>query len=177
MHEKLWLAFKNPFVQPLCSRCENNCVGAIVERGFSTDDDCMDGTKVVRISSARAPPMEMVVRSRKNTIISYRLKNRLQLSDMISHFICSFEVVSMALFECPERIIVMREQQMSPFTGFSSLSHKTHALSISNQTLGLRVRAQLILSPGFNVARSSTWSAGKWASTGRNINWCIRWWM
>ncbi len=146
MHEKLWLAFKNPFVQPLCSRCENNCVGAIVERGFSTDDDCMDGTKVVRTSSsARAPPMEMVVRSRKNTIFSYHLKNRLQLSDMISHFIRSFEVVSMALFECPERI-VMREQQMSPFTGFSSLSHKTHALSISNQTLGLRVRAQNLYS-------------------------------
>ncbi len=52
----------------------------------------------------------------------------------------------MALFECPERIIVMREQQMSPLTGFSSLSHKTHALSISNQTLGLRVRAQNLYS-------------------------------
>ncbi len=38
------------------------------KEGFiSADDDCMDGTKVVRISSsARAPLMEMVVYSRKN---------------------------------------------------------------------------------------------------------------
>ncbi len=54
--------------------------------GFISTDDCMDGTKVVRTSSsARAPLMEILVHSRKNTIFSYHLKNRLQLSDTTSH--------------------------------------------------------------------------------------------
>ncbi len=64
---------------------------------FPTDDDCVDGAKDVRTSSsARAPPKELVERTRKNTIFSFHLKkqnNRLQLSDRTL-----FEAVSMALF-------------------------------------------------------------------------------
>ncbi len=42
---------------------------------FPTDDDCVDGAKDVRTSSsARAPPKELVERTRKNTIFSFHLK-------------------------------------------------------------------------------------------------------
>ncbi len=50
---------------------------------------------------------------------------------------------------------------MYPLTEFSSLSHKTDARSLSQSDIRPTcARSKLILSPGFNVARSATWSVG-----------------
>ncbi len=50
---------------------------------------------------------------------------------------------------------------MSPLAGFSSLSHKTDALSLSRSDISPTcARSNLILSPGLNAARSATSSVG-----------------
>ncbi len=65
-------------------------------------------------SSARAPPTEMVERTRKNTIFSFHLKKPIAV---IRHDFLLILIVRLMKFlwgyindKCPERIIVMRER-------------------------------------------------------------------
>ncbi len=89
------------------SRSQGTEVTIVTGDVFPTDDDYVDGAKDVRTSSsARAPPTEMVERTRKNTIFSFHLKkiNCSFQTRRSSHFNSSFEAV---YGKCPERIIVM----------------------------------------------------------------------
>ncbi len=63
--------------------------------------------------------------------------------------------------KCPERIIVMRERNICLRSQNSLHSYTKQMLSLSRSDIRPTcARSNLILSPGFNVARSATWSVG-----------------
>ncbi len=138
----------------------------MVERVFSADDDCVDGAKYVRSSSsARAPPTEMVERTRKNTIFSFHLKKKKVRHDFLIILIVRLRRFLWRYFndKCPERIIVMRERNKCLRSQDSLHTHTKQMRSLSLSRSDIRptcVCSNLILSPGFNVARSATLSVG-----------------
>ncbi len=99
----------------------------------------MDGAKDVRTSSSdRAPPTEMVEDTRKNMIFSFHKKINKYLIAAFRHDFLLSLIVRLRRFlwryfneKCPECIIGMRELNSSLLAVFSSLSHKTDALSLS----------------------------------------------
>ncbi len=153
-------------ISPRASNWLETSLDAVVKSVFSADDDCVDGAKDVRTSSrARAPPTEMVEHTRKNTIFSIHLKKKLA---PFRHDFLLILIVRLWQFlwryfndKCPERIIVMRERNKCLRSQDSLHSHTTQMLSLSRSDIRLTcVCSNLILSPGFNVARRATASVG-----------------
>ncbi len=70
------------------SRSQGTEVMIVTGDVFPTDDDCVDGAKDVRTSSsARAPPTELVERTRKNTIFSFHLKKKQSIAAFRQDFV------------------------------------------------------------------------------------------
>ncbi len=120
------------------------------------------------MSTARAPPTEMVERTWKNTMSSFHKKKKKKTIAAFRHDFLLILIVRLRRFlwryfndKCPERIIVMREQNKCLRSQDSLHSHIKQMRSLSRSDIRPTcVCSNLILSPGFNVARSATWSVG-----------------